>query len=83
MDIDKFKVDDPRLDFLFSLSKMLNGKKIVDVLGYASEIDGQMLFKVNSLVLDDGERIHLGGEHDFPYLEDIPGWEDEDLEKLK
>ena len=37
---------------------------------YVSREFGDLTFKVTQLELQDGRKVHFGGEHDFPYLDD-------------
>ena len=61
--------------------KLLTGQKIVDVTGYVTEEFGQHNFKICNIVLEDGTKLGVGGEHDLPYIEDdIPGGDEEQLQ---
>jgi hypothetical protein len=55
--------------------KKLSGLEVVDVLGYISNEFGQPTFKLTNVVLSNGCRIGVEGEHDFPYL--TPHYRDE------
>lgn len=50
------------------------GKQVVDVRGYLSNVSSDPAFKLTAIVFDDGTVLDVGGEHDFPYIEDdLPG----------
>lgn len=50
-----------------SLAKLL-GKQIKDITFYLSDEFGDVTLKICDIVLADGSRIGVDGEHDFPYL---------------
>ncbi len=68
-------------DYLLSFKKMIpEGVSIVDIQGY---MDTQyMVFKICFVVLSDGTTVIAGGEHDCPYLEDIPGASEEQMDEF-
>ena len=56
-------------DYLLSYAKV-SGKKPVDVLGYVSVEFDEPVFKISSILFDDGSQQSVEGEHDFPYMTD-------------
>lgn len=58
---------DAALPFEISLAKLV-GRRIADVHGYVTDEFGQPNFKVTNIVFDDGTKVRVEGEHDFPYL---------------
>ena len=60
----------------------LTGKKIADIHGYLSNEFGSPTFKVSVIVFEDGANAFVEGEHDFPYLADVPGVSDDDMARL-
>jgi hypothetical protein len=50
-----------------SLTK-LTGHAIKDIEGYLANDFGSVNFKLTHVVMDDGSKIDIEGEHDFPYL---------------
>lgn len=70
-------------DWHWSLNK-LTGRRVVDVTGYPSDpFGGTALFKVVSIVFEDGTEIHVEGEHDTPYIpsaDDIPNLDEKTLQ---
>ena len=77
-----FLVDDS--DYRLSLSK-LAGKKIADIVGYASSPFGGAIFLISYIVFDDGTKINVGGEHDTPYLEEdgnLPNLNEDTLQRF-
>lgn len=81
------KADNVRGDYLLSLAK-LTGKSIKDVHGYLSREFGFASFKVCDIVFEDGTELGVGGEHDFPYIENPypdsspPNLDEDTLERL-
>jgi len=64
----EFLCDGDNDGWLFSLNKLV-GKKIVDITGYPSDpFGGTPLFKIFSIMFEDGTSIHAEGEHDVPYI---------------
>jgi hypothetical protein len=56
-------------DYLVSLAKLLpEGVTIVDVEGMVVKDFGDPCFQLVHIVLSDGKRIDVEGEHDLPYL---------------
>lgn len=66
-----------------SLSK-LTGKPIKDVIGNLSMETGEVTFTLSYVVLKDGTKFMVEGEHDFPYLtwDDVPNMDEETLDRL-
>ena len=54
-----------------SLSK-LTDKKIKDVVGYFTNEFGEPCFKLCSVEFEDGSVCFAEGEHDLPYLINLP-----------
>lgn len=54
-------------NYTISLVK-LTGQAIADVEGYLSEGFGDTSFKLTHIVMANGSRIDVEGEHDLPYL---------------
>ena len=52
-----------------SLAK-LSGSGIADITGYLSKEFGQVTFVISRIVLANGNKLFVGGEHDMPYIED-------------
>jgi hypothetical protein len=66
------------------LSK-LTGQHIKDVEGFISMEFGEPVFEISRIVLGNGEKISVGGEHDIAYIEDSDkkyNLDDETLEDL-
>lgn len=61
-----------------SLAK-LAGKAVVDLQGYISREFGDPTFKISKVIFADGTDSWVEGEHDHPYLGEIPGVDDEVL----
>lgn len=57
-------------NYELSLSKMTD-KKIKDVCGYISMEFGDPVFKLTTIVMEDGTKYGAEGEHDMPYLTDM------------
>jgi len=67
-----------------SLSK-LTGQHIKDVECYLSTEFGEPTLVVTNITLGNGDKIHMGGEHDMPYIEATDkkyNLDDETLESL-
>jgi hypothetical protein len=62
------KVDDKKYANI-SLSKLM-GKPVKDIEGSLSMEFGDITFKLNKVVFEDGSDLHCEGEHDMPYLTD-------------
>lgn len=57
-------------DYRISLTKLLGERKIKDIVGMITKpFSNDPLFELLDLVLDDGTKISIAGEHDCPYLE--------------
>jgi hypothetical protein len=65
-----------------SLYKLI-GKRVVDVRGYLSDEFDEAVFKITVIELEDGTLLAVGGEHDFPYLEDLSKQPNGDLDTLQ
>lgn len=50
----------------------LTGCNIVDIQGYVSKEFGDPMFHVSRIILDNGEKLWVNGEHDIAYIEDSP-----------
>jgi len=79
------KVDDNQYGSL-DLAKLL-GKKILRVEGHISREFGKdaMTFQLHAIVLEDGVKLFVEGEHDHAYLpsqRNVPGLENETLHAL-
>ena len=46
------------------------GKKVVDVKGFVTAPFGDLLFAITHLVLEDGTKLGVQGEHDCAYVEE-------------
>lgn len=57
-------------DGYFSLAEFFDGKKVVDVKCYVSSPYGERLLLVSHLVLEDGTKVGLAGEHEAVFVED-------------
>lgn len=75
-------------DWELSLVK-LAGQQIKDVVGYLTGEFGldAPVFEITNIVLEDGTKIRVEGEHDCPYLtpyntESIPNLSDEYLKEI-
>lgn len=70
---DEIKVSDLKTDYTesyeLSLVKLL-GKQIKDITFYLSDEFGDTTIKLCDVILEDGSRMGVEGEHDFPYLVD-------------
>jgi hypothetical protein len=82
MKLADLKVDDNQYGSI-DLSKLL-GKKILRVEGHISREFGRdaMVFQLHALVLEDGVKLFVEGEHDtayLPSLRTVPGLENETL----
>lgn len=61
-------------DFYLSLLKMLpEGVTIKDIQGHVTYEFGEPSFKLCNVLLSNGKTIGVEGEHDYPYLTEIPG----------
>lgn len=65
----------------------LIGKPIKDIYGYIDDLGGGATFKLTSIVFEDGTRLGVEGEHDFPYAVEYgrdtqPNFDEETLERL-
>lgn len=65
----------------------LTGYSIKDIRGLLMREHGAVYFVVSSIEFEDGSRIGVEGEHDFPYLDmypkyPIPNMDDDTLERL-
>ena len=69
-------------DYLISLSKLV-GKRVVDLCVCVSNPFGkdELLLLVYDVVLEDGSRIDVQGEHDAPYLEEYTSMPQENMDK--
>lgn len=68
INIKDYLYNEKQSSYELSLSKLV-GKKIVDIVGYATDpFGGTPLFKINKIVFDDGTYVRLEGEHDVPYI---------------
>ena len=66
--------------YLVSLSK-ITGLKIADIQGIITNpFDVGATFQLCHVVLDDGTKIDVEGEHDFPYL--VPDHESLEYDNL-
>ena len=54
-------------DFEFSLTKM-SGLKIKDIFGYVSREFDDPVFNITKIVMGDGSKISVEGEHDIAYI---------------
>lgn len=73
-------------DYFFSLSKFV-GQKIVDITGYPACPFGEStpVFKIYSIVFEDGTRVFVEGEHDTPYIpadETLKNMDEDTLQKF-
>jgi hypothetical protein len=81
------KADNQPGDYLLSVKK-LAGKEIKDIVGYLGYEFGFASFKLCQIVFEDGTELGVGGEHDFPYIEQPypdsspPNFDEETLERL-
>lgn len=57
-------------DGFFSLAEFYAGRKVVDVKCYVSSPFGERLLLISHLVLEDGTKVRLAGEHDAVMVED-------------
>lgn len=48
----------------------LIGKEIKDIQGYLTNEFGEPVFRVSTLIFEDGTSMMFEGEHDCPYLVD-------------
>jgi hypothetical protein len=76
------KVDDNQYGSL-DLAKLL-GKKLLRIEGSISREFGKdtMTFQLHAIVLEDGVKLFVEGEHDHPYIashRNVPGLENETL----
>jgi hypothetical protein len=53
--------------YLLDLTEILS-KKIKTITGYVSNELGDLAFKICDIVLEDGTKLDVEGEHDFPYI---------------
>jgi len=67
--------------FELSLTQ-LSKKQVIDVAGYLTNEFGDVSFKLTRVILSDGTSAHCEGEHDLPYLDEVPGVDDATLEKI-
>lgn len=63
-----------------SLSR-LAGKPVKDVYGHISCEFGEPVFKISTIQFEDGG-IWVDGEHDLPYLAEVPGVSVDTLQRL-
>src|ERR1051326_8082285 len=76
-------------EYQTSLAK-LTGKRIKDVVGYLTDENSGVCFKVTHIIFDDDTQVGVEGEHDFPYLVDYtrngrfnqPNMDEETMERL-
>lgn len=67
---------------------LLTGKKIKEVRGYIADSFGSgAVFKLTNIELEDGTKIHVDAEHDYPFLSpygknSVPNLDDETLTEL-
>lgn len=70
--------------YLRSLTKLV-GKPIKDIHGYIADIGGGATFKLSKVILEDGTKLGIEGEHDFPYLvewDSQPNFDEDTLQRL-
>ena len=72
----------PDSTYEISLNRLI-GKPAVDVRGYLVKEWGEPSFKITHIELADGTLLHVGGEHDLPYLEDLEKQPNGDMETLE
>lgn len=82
--LDDIKSD--QYDWCISLKKLI-GKDVSDIEGYICREFGDVSLKIIKVVLSDGTRMDVEGEHDFPYLcacnsSSQPNFNDETLGRL-
>lgn len=66
MKLSDVKLPDSQYEVGLSL---LTGKKIKEVRGYfADSFKAGAVFKLTDIELEDGTRINVEGEHDYPFL---------------
>ncbi len=67
---------------------LLTGKKIKEVRGYfADSFNAGAVFKLTNIELEDGTKIHVDAEHDYPFLSpygknSVPNMDDETIRDL-
>ena len=68
---EKYLYDKAESDYKYSLTKLL-GQPIKDIVGWVSSNWDEPIFHITNVVLVDGTKLGVEGEHDCPYLIDIP-----------
>jgi hypothetical protein len=74
--------------YLQSLLKLVGDKKVADILGYISDAyGGGPAFKLAYIVFEDGSKMGVEGEHDYPYATMFskwpqPNYDEETLQRL-
>lgn len=64
------QVKDEKFSFSHISLNKLSGKKIKDIYGNIALPFGDPLFTISFIVLEDGTKLWVGGEHDVAFIDD-------------